>query len=344
MEVGNLIIDNAVLGFGMRDTNPQNLLINGSFEYWNNGTSDVAPDGWEDRGANVTYSQVSGRKGGYALRMVGNGSVVFLTYQALPNYEDYRGLWMTVSGWIKTTDSAVSLRLQDGASTGGEVVSVGVPTTGEWEFVWVSKMIRQTNDKVQVIVWQSTGEQGGTVDVDELSLVIGRAPFSYVPNQLDYLLKPSRTVITPADVIAWGKLNGYNGICDLTGSNMGMYPINDSGHFIFPLNQIPGKYSSGIDDYPVVIDSILVYYWNSSTSSYIANTAVMQNNLDGTYTAALDYTTDYGKTVSGDQNQEIVSTPFQHPGKPLLMDFNTVGTSGTIKVRMVNVLWHVKVG
>jgi hypothetical protein len=232
----------------------------------------------------------------------------------------------------------------DGGNTGGQIVTSGyVPIDGTWHYMTAEKLIRSGSTQIRCMVAQSNPDQragivGLDIDVDDLMVSIGRTPFSYQEHSVDYLLYPSSIVLGPIDVMAWSDANTHNATCTMTAPIIAN-PINDAGHIVYPLSQIPYQ----IDGRTTVISSIIIYYSNTSTSDYIQRSTVYYNNVDGSYVAALDYTTDYGKTATGEQWQEIVSTPFEHPGKPMVLDFHTAGTAANIGIRTIRIIYYTEV-
>ena len=158
-----------------------NLICNGDFELWSKGISS-APDAWEERKEGVIYAQVDSRKlGSYGLRMVGTGSVAYLTYQSIKDYANYAKKTLTASCWVKTVGKKVNLRLDDGSITNGQYHS----GSGDWELLSVTKTISATPSKLRLAIAQPLPLQKDEVICDGALLVEGDKVVEFSPHPSD---------------------------------------------------------------------------------------------------------------------------------------------------------------
>lgn len=185
----------------------ENILSNGGFEVWQRGAGPFAcspvvvfgPDEWECRApvatADVsqdTSNQLFGDSCAKLDLTVNPGGTDEAYLQTgIENYEEYSGLWMTFSAWVKADlIGACEIRLYDYNGVSMEVVASAKNSTTSWELLTVTKEIRPSlsgsaslphNTGLAVSVVRDVGT--GVLYADGAMLVVGNIPQGarYVP-------------------------------------------------------------------------------------------------------------------------------------------------------------------
>jgi len=96
-----------------------NLLKNGSFESWSQGTS-TAPDGWDLSSGQVVRDDTEKKFGSYSAKVGGDDTVSFSRiYQILEDWESLKGKTVTIACWVKSTLTTARIGIWDGVSNKG---------------------------------------------------------------------------------------------------------------------------------------------------------------------------------------------------------------------------------
>jgi len=322
-----------------KDIHPQNLLYNGSFEYWYSGTSDVTPDAWADRGADFVYARSADSiYGSYSLSItpVTGSSTTLLTYQGINNYTNFGGKTLTLSAWVKTSGSNVELRLLDNSGEASASHTGG----GDWEQLTVTRTITASPTYIRCAIYQPTGDQGDTVLVDGMMLVEGSAPFTFSPHPEDHLYKQSIIGINCWDVINNTANTNYRGQINWVLGATYAYPININQYLVFPIH-IP----TDINGKTIIIDECVIYYNTQANDDYIDSIIIHQLNGDGSYTNTVVHSADLGNGSSGDESHNIIDTQVELEDKPTYLYLKIAGTDTNTDVRFYSgiIKYHVKV-
>jgi hypothetical protein len=139
--------------------NYTNLLINPSFERWENF---VTPSGWECSGSYIIFQEkVIKKTGNYSAGIVISDTARQTRYlaQGLTNNDYLKGQYVSFGAWIKFKgESKVQLSVYDGVFQG---LSVLHPGDGQWHFLTTRYKI---NEKTNSIGCALQIEPGGTQD------------------------------------------------------------------------------------------------------------------------------------------------------------------------------------
>lgn len=129
----------------------ENLLTNDDFEDWGDGTS-VAPSGWTNSGVASILRDTKHEIGVYSVKLGPDNTSAHL-YQAVSNYEDYRGEELTFGCWI-WTDLASQARISiiDSAGQTNSSYHTGGST---WEFLTVSHTVDASATYIRPAVYPS---------------------------------------------------------------------------------------------------------------------------------------------------------------------------------------------
>ncbi|RLE37648.1 hypothetical protein DRJ17_06090, partial [Candidatus Woesearchaeota archaeon] len=132
--------DGAVAGNIFRNTGVQNLLLNGSFEYWYAGTSS-APDGWAISGGTIARESTNIHRGSYSAKFTSTSGVQNLR-QIVPNliYSQLTGKVFTFSAYVKTSNSGIHIQIME--NNGSQTNSSNHSGSGNWELLTVTHTVQ----------------------------------------------------------------------------------------------------------------------------------------------------------------------------------------------------------
>ena len=125
----------------------QNMLNNGNFERWSDGTSS-APDGWELSGSGATVGRNDANKkiGSYSCALTRNGSDLWLIQQASTDVY-WQSRTLTLGCWVKASAaSRAYLYLYDSAGT----TTTSHSGSGNWEWLTVTHTVSAAATYVRV--------------------------------------------------------------------------------------------------------------------------------------------------------------------------------------------------
>lgn len=177
-----------------------NIIRNGSFERWSNGTSAVAPDHWTRAfGGNGTDGRESTtvKIGTYALR-AGKASGLGVNYQL---DQDFTGLFpvsgaylngrqVTFGCWVRTaTASLARIALTDGAVSTYSTYHSGDDT---WQFLTVTRTFASSTGIKAQIHLDTTN--GGTAYFDGAIVREGASATIFIPNHADTVIEMLKQV------------------------------------------------------------------------------------------------------------------------------------------------------
>lgn len=177
-------------------SNPQNLLVNGEMERWEQDATDAAPTGWVVGGDGGEQSDREGttfRKGTYSAKLVSTIDDAHLR-QSLATYTHLRGRWVTFSAWVyanytPTSLDLVRLAIHDGSSFTNSIAHSG---TAGWELLSVKAKIPAAG--TAVTVYFRLNSITTTAYIDQACLVEGID----VPLPADSPLLDSKRLIASA--------------------------------------------------------------------------------------------------------------------------------------------------
>lgn len=162
--------------------NPTNLLSNGDFESWSNGTSS-APDGWTAGGAGVAVARNDGaayiKLGTYSLGMGRNGTNCS-TYQNIETSKGiayWKGRTVTFSCWVKcATADRARLALDDGPSETDSSYHTGGDT---WQLLTLTHTVDSSATQIRLYCQINTADADAYFD--GAICVEGESAFAFSP-------------------------------------------------------------------------------------------------------------------------------------------------------------------
>ncbi|MHA1437981.1 MAG: carbohydrate binding domain-containing protein [Promethearchaeota archaeon] len=313
--------------------NQINLAINGSFEYWYDGISGALPEGWAYEGTPTDVSRDTGEKDGfggqYAVKITSAGSGNSGIQLTLNNLKPNTTYTVRVRAKANTNDRAW-LRTTGGSSN---ISTYREATT--WDWIYGTFTTDATPTAVVVILGSQTNTD--VCYFDQFCIYEGTAQWGFRENPLDRLYKQQTQWINGADI--YHSESGAPNRNELDGweNTVSSAGVNDD--IFFPV-RIPTK----IKGKTVVIDQITVYAFTNENGDYITAVTLEANDLDGTYTVAVNYTTDIGNGSSGDVNQDIMTSSYEMTDFPHYIRMALAGADvvDDIKIRGIKIKYHVK--
>lgn len=318
---------------------PQNLLLNGNFEYWYAGASS-APDGWALNAITVARSSTK-KFGNYACQITGDGADAYhYVWQELSNYADYKGKQVTVLVWVYQSSGSAQtcgVRIWDGVGFTDTEVSVANTT---WTLLTVTHTVDNSATLLRIILLPTSVSQQVSTNsaiFDGVMLVEGSTPFAYQLHFEDHLYEQITKWINGSEVYyadsgspnfdyidGWSSVTGFGGI---------YY------HFPVPF-KIKGK--------AVIVDEINIYYNTVSAvggEDFITDVYLRDNDLDGSRSNQIAHTGDIGNGSNGDGSHNIVDTPYEVTDYPKDLGLNITGTDAVtdVKIRGIQIKYHAKV-
>lgn len=176
VNLGNVVLSNGTV-------NPTNLLSNGNFESWSEGTS-AGPDGWilSGTGAAVAQEATIIKIGTYSVKLT-KGSASSHVYQeahATRGIEYWKGRAVTFSGWVWCdTANNVKLRLSESTTTGDDEYSSYHTGGSGWEYLSVTSTLSSAATRLRVSICMS--DSAGSSYLDGAILVEGSSAFAFSP-------------------------------------------------------------------------------------------------------------------------------------------------------------------
>lgn len=180
-----------------------NIIRNGGFETWRagtvgggSGTCSVLPgtnyaDGWTAffgcTSASITYQRVTSpvKYGTYAAQLLTAGSTLgatqFYVQQTIPNFSEYAGSSVTLSGWLNVVFNGGNntyMTIDDGVTV--STVSTAVADSA-YHFYSVTKFVSSSATKLLIKIGQPTTSGSNDFFIDGVSLVRGDVPTDYAP-------------------------------------------------------------------------------------------------------------------------------------------------------------------
>jgi len=195
-----------------------NLLGNGGFEAWSNGSSSmgpVGPDNWYAMGTPVGFFNQQNIRFSRSVESCAGSPLVVaelvavnpgnFVAQVMENAQEFRGEWVTFSVDIRTNfglaQPAVEIHDGVGSSQASEVISGGLPFCSQaWTRISVSHLVdpAATTLELRILPVQ-------TIQVNEAMLVHGRfSEANYVPRPNP---EPTLSELPLGSIIDWYRIN-----------------------------------------------------------------------------------------------------------------------------------------
>jgi hypothetical protein len=311
----------------------QNIISNGSFQYFYSGTSSQ-PDGYTNEG-----SPTVARDTGECDNMEDTPYAVKYTATGAGN----EGGSMTLSNLKASTTYAVTVRAKATAGDTARLLTTGGSTNIDTETTstsWTTLKGTFTTDATptDVNLKLVSKNDGDIVYFDKLMIVEGTYYCAYQVHPEDHLYKQSSFGIVADDVNNTSITSTYRGYCNTTGFYAYPVLVNGAVNFSFKVpDQVCGK--------PVVIDQITIDYNTQSNDDYITACGVTLNNGDGTVYNAIRYTDDIGLGSSGNGSQDILSSPVELESGAYYFYIDVDGADAVDDVRFYRAIisYHLKV-
>lgn len=141
---------------------PENLLVWGDFEDWENGAS-AAPTEHTLTGVGATVAREATivKKGTYSVKVTRVTNDVTLYYD-LPQYADYKGRKIIFGCWIyATVASRVRIAISDGVGSTNSSYHAG---NSAWQFITVTHNMDSSATRLRVEMQVNTGDTSGYFD------------------------------------------------------------------------------------------------------------------------------------------------------------------------------------
>jgi hypothetical protein len=177
-----------------------NLLQNGSFENWENGTA-AAPNAWTLTGASATVAQEATtiKHGTYSAKVTRSGTDCHLSQDAYTQLGStyIRSRTIVFGAWVyATVASRVRLRLYDGTTTTNSSYHSG---GSSWEFLTVTATVGNSATSVQVGLAVDTGNTSGYID--GVAVIEGSTISDYAPQTHEFNDFPHRATLWPDEAL-----------------------------------------------------------------------------------------------------------------------------------------------
>jgi len=322
-----------------KDINSQNLLLNGTFNFWYAGTS-VAPDAWITSGTGTitregTIVKDSTLASNYSAKIINGASSAYSLIHNLHPYDVF-SKDITFSCWVYASDAnRVRLTLRHASSYTYSSYHTG---SGNWEELTVTKTM-STYNTAQASITISSGT-AITVYVDEAIVVKGSVPFAYSPHPEDHLYKQTEIGINYHRVTVGDSNDNFNGV--IVNANGYAHCKNVNQYMIFAL-PIPTE----LYNHPIMIDDCTIYYNTQANGDYITRVDIFTLDGDGSTTVILTHTGDMGNGTSGDESHDVVDTQIEitagNSGVGIYLQFAGADLNTDQRIYGMNIKYHCKV-
>lgn len=288
-----------------QNINPQNLLLNGNFEYWYAGTS-VVPDGYVTPGAGSISreSTIVPDNFNYSAHLINTASNIYLLEAQQPGYlssvwlDRFDGKTGTLSALVYTdTASRVRLRIRDTEATVYSDYHTGDST---WQLLTLTRTIVATN-RFECGIAIDTGTSINAY-ASGFMLVEGSAPFAYSPHPEDHLYKQTEVSLDYHRVSVGDSDDNFNGVVVNVSGYASCKNVNQYMIFTLP---IPIE----LYGHPIIFDECTIYYNTQANGDYIDSAGIFCLDGDGSNTTIVTHTGDMGNGTSGNESHNIVDTP-----------------------------------
>lgn len=144
---------------GVTDQQFSNILANGSFEAWSNGTSSP-PDGWTSSSISAVVRSSTNRFHSYSVDLTADVATDFL-YQDVSEYDDYQGIIMTATAWVYqgSGSEAVKLEIDDGVGQ----TTITTTTNATWQQLKLTRTISGSASQLRIKLYPATDGTGNTL-------------------------------------------------------------------------------------------------------------------------------------------------------------------------------------
>lgn len=153
---GDLTVTGDLKANGFKNQSFTNILLNGDFELWTDGTS-VDPDRWLNYGVPFRGPETNAVIGIYSAAFYAVSSL-YCMRQEIENYQNYKGKTLTFSAWVNSlAPNKARISIVDNT---GELYSDYHSGNGNWELLSVTKTIDSNATYAQVRLYPGEGIWG----------------------------------------------------------------------------------------------------------------------------------------------------------------------------------------
>jgi len=193
-----------VLGLTNGSSNPTNLLSNGDFEVWSNGTSSD-PDGWIGVAGTTAQEGTIIKSGTYSYKLTNVAASEGSKYQTIHSTRGisyWKGRTVTFGCWVySATAGRVQIAINDGVT---EEVSSFHTGNSTWQFLTATMTIGASATAVYAFTYIRTG---GAISAyfDGAMMVEGSSSFAYSPKPVSWVdgtVNPTN-LLSNGDFEAW---------------------------------------------------------------------------------------------------------------------------------------------
>lgn len=162
----------------------ENIIKNGGFEDWNDGTYDADPDHWSssiDTNSVISRDSNNEYSGDYCLKLDSKDNSDKV-YQAIENYTEYQGKTVVAALRVKGTSGRnFEVKINDGVGSDTATITAA---TGSWQNVIVKRDVDASASKLELQFIRDDATDS-VYYLDEACLYLGRLAKAYTPNQVD---------------------------------------------------------------------------------------------------------------------------------------------------------------